>query len=93
MVLVLEQVLLPLGDVPPEARLNTVIYYLRNNEIEAAFKLIEAMEPSTPQEYILKVVFSAPTQTPVAQTTSANSLRLAHSCADSYTMGAVDEMR
>jgi intraflagellar transport protein 56 len=48
-------VLLPLGEVPPEAKLNLVIYHLRQNDVGEAFKLIKDLEPSTPQEYILKV--------------------------------------
>ena len=44
-----------LGDVPPEARLNLVIHHLRHGEVGEAFNLIKDMEPTTPQEYILKV--------------------------------------
>jgi len=46
-------------DLLPEARLNQVIYYLRNDEIQEAFELIKDLEPSTPQEYILKGVVNA----------------------------------
>lgn len=53
------QVLPPLLDVIPEARLNLVIYYLRNDEIQEAFNLIKDLEPSTPQEYTLKGVVNA----------------------------------
>lgn len=49
------RVLPPLVDFIPEARLNLVIYNLRINEIAEAHALIEDLEPSTPQEYILKV--------------------------------------
>merc|ERR1712167_34635 len=42
-----------------EARLNLVIYYLRQDEIEEAYNLIKDLEPSTPQEYILKGVVNA----------------------------------
>jgi len=49
----------PLVDFCPEARLNLVIYYLRNDEITEAFELIKDLEPSTPQEYILKGVVNA----------------------------------
>ena len=38
----------------PEGRLNLVIYYLRNDEIQEAFDLVKDVEPTTPQEYILK---------------------------------------
>ncbi|GMH44171.1 hypothetical protein BSKO_12105 [Bryopsis sp. KO-2023] len=50
------QALPQLGSVPPEARLNMVIYHLRHNEIEEAEKLLENMEPSNPSEYVLKAV-------------------------------------
>lgn len=53
------QVLPPLGDVPPEARLNLVIHYLRHSEVAEAYNLIKDMEPTTPQEYILKGVVHA----------------------------------
>ncbi|XP_012264902.1 intraflagellar transport protein 56 [Athalia rosae] len=53
------QVLPNLVDVIPEARLNLVIYYLKQNEIKEAFELIKDLEPSVPQEYILKGVVNA----------------------------------
>eukprot|EP00899_Mesostigma_viride_P026591 jgi/Mesvir1/7116/Mv09220-RA.1 len=53
------QVLPQLMDVPPEARLNLVIYYLKNNEVHEAYNLIKDLEPTTPQEYILKGVVHA----------------------------------
>lgn len=53
------QVLPRLGDAPPEARLNLVIYHLRHSDINEAFNLIRDLEPSTPQEYILKGVVQA----------------------------------
>ncbi|KAA0713364.1 Intraflagellar transport protein 56 [Triplophysa tibetana] len=53
------QVLPPLIDVIPEARLNLVIYYLRQDDIQEAYKLIKDLEPTTPQEYILKGVVNA----------------------------------
>jgi len=53
------QVLPPLMDVPIEARLNLVIYYLRNMEVQEAYNLIKELEPTTPQEYILKAVVHA----------------------------------
>ena len=43
------QVLPPLVDFIPEARLNLVVYYLRNDEIQEAFELMKDLEPSTPQ--------------------------------------------
>ncbi|KAJ3279797.1 Intraflagellar transport protein 56 [Borealophlyctis nickersoniae] len=53
------QVFPPLLDVIPEARLNLVIYHLRNDDIVAAFNLMKDVEPSTPQEYILKGIVNA----------------------------------
>lgn len=53
------QVLPPLVDLIPEARLNLVIYHLRHNEVMEAYDLIKDLEPSTPQEYILKGVVNA----------------------------------
>jgi len=53
------QVLPPLVEYLPEARLNLVIYYLRNDEIQEAYELIKDVEPTTPQEYILKGVVNA----------------------------------
>ncbi|GBG77774.1 hypothetical protein CBR_g24221 [Chara braunii] len=55
------QVLPPMleSDMPPEARLNLVIYYLRSNDIQEAYNLIKDLEPGTPQEYILKGVVHA----------------------------------
>ncbi len=49
----------PLVDVVPEARLNLVIYYLRHDGVEEAFGLMKDLEPSTPQEYLLKGVVNA----------------------------------
>ncbi|ROL41702.1 Intraflagellar transport protein 56 [Anabarilius grahami] len=45
------QVLPPLIDVISEARLNLVIYYLRQDDIQEAYKLIKDLEPTTPQSY------------------------------------------
>jgi len=53
------QVLPKLVDFIPEARLNLVIYYLRHEGIQEAYELIKDLEPSTPQEYILKGVVNA----------------------------------
>ncbi|XP_078286959.1 intraflagellar transport protein 56 [Rhinoraja longicauda] len=53
------QVLPPLIDVIPEARLNLVIYYLRQDDVQEAYNLIKDLEPTTPQEYILKGVVNA----------------------------------
>ena len=48
-----------LVDVIPEARLNLVIYYLKQDEINEAYYLIKDLEPTVPQEYILKGVVNA----------------------------------
>uniref|UniRef100_A0A8C7UNR2 Intraflagellar transport protein 56 n=1 Tax=Oncorhynchus mykiss TaxID=8022 RepID=A0A8C7UNR2_ONCMY len=53
------QVLPPLIDVISEARLNLVIYYLRQDDVQEAYTLIKDLEPTTPQEYILKGVVNA----------------------------------
>eukprot|EP00118_Oscarella_pearsei_P016283 m.154107 g.154107 ORF g.154107 m.154107 type:complete len:556 (+) comp38632_c0_seq8:115-1782(+) len=53
------QILPPLVDVLPEARLNMVIYHLRQDDISEAYALIKDTEPSNPQEYILKGVVNA----------------------------------
>ncbi|KAK6169105.1 hypothetical protein SNE40_020221 [Patella caerulea] len=53
------QVLPPLIDVIPEARLNLVIYYLKQDDINEAYNLVRDLEPTTPQEYILKGVVNA----------------------------------
>lgn len=53
------QVFPSLVDVVPEARLNLVIYYLRNDDIKEAFDLIKDLQPAVPQEYILKGVVNA----------------------------------
>lgn len=53
------QVLPPLIDVIPEARLNLVIYHLKNDDVNEAYNLIKDVEPTTPQEYILKGVVNS----------------------------------
>jgi len=53
------QVLPPLIDIIAEARLNLVIYHLRNEDVQEAFKLMKDVEPSVPREYILKGVVHA----------------------------------
>ena len=53
------QILPPLIDVIPEARLNLVIYYLKNEEVNEAYALIKDMECVLPKEYILKAVVHA----------------------------------
>lgn len=53
------QVLPQLVGLLPEARLNLVIYYLKHENVEEAYKLVQKMEPNNPQEYILKAVVFA----------------------------------
>lgn len=53
------QVLPRLLDIIPEARLNLVIYYLRQGDHEVAYELIKDTEPTTAQEYILKAIANA----------------------------------
>lgn len=53
------RVLPPLVDALPEARLNLVVYYLKHGKLQEAYELIKDVEPSTPQEYILKGVVHA----------------------------------
>ncbi len=43
----------------PEARLNLVIYHLKQEDIFNAFQLMSEIDPSTPQEYILKGIVNA----------------------------------
>lgn len=50
------QVLPALVDILPEARLNLVVYYLKQGENEEAYELIKDLEPAIPQEYILKAI-------------------------------------
>uniref|UniRef100_A0AAQ5ZKE9 Intraflagellar transport protein 56 n=1 Tax=Amphiprion ocellaris TaxID=80972 RepID=A0AAQ5ZKE9_AMPOC len=50
------QVLPPLIDVIPEARLNLVIYYLRQDDIQEAYNLIEDLVPTTPQARLVNAV-------------------------------------
>ena len=53
------QVLPSLVDVIPEARLNIVIYHLRQDNINEAYSYMKDVEPSEPQEYILKGIVNA----------------------------------
>ena len=48
------QVLPDLLDVCPEARINLAVHYLRQGQLQEAFKLIKDLQPATPQEYTLK---------------------------------------
>lgn len=53
------QVLPPLIDVLPEARLNLVIYYLHQDDVKSAFELMDAVETVSSNDYILKGVVAA----------------------------------
>jgi intraflagellar transport protein 56 len=53
------QILPPLVDVIPEARLNLVIYYLKQGNTGEAHELMKDIDPSQPNEYILKGVVNA----------------------------------
>jgi intraflagellar transport protein 56 len=53
------QTLIPLVDALPEARLNLVIYHLKSNDVMSAYNYMKDIEPSTPQEYILKGIVNA----------------------------------
>jgi len=71
------QTLPPLIDIMPEAKLNLVIYYLRHNSVHEAHELVKDLEPSTPQEYILKGVVHAS----IGQSTgSREHLKIAQQC-------------
>jgi intraflagellar transport protein 56 len=43
-------------DVIPEARLNLVIYHLKKNDTDAAFVLMNHLEPQSTYEYLLKAI-------------------------------------
>lgn len=53
------QVLPPLVDVIPEARLNLVIYFLKSEQTTKAYNLIKEIECVVLKEYILKAVVHA----------------------------------
>ena len=51
--------LTPLVDLIPEARLNLAIHHLRQHQVNEADVLMRELEPTTPQEYILKGVVNS----------------------------------
>ncbi|EKX51995.1 hypothetical protein GUITHDRAFT_157180 [Guillardia theta CCMP2712] len=53
------QVFPPLMSVIPEARINLCIYYLHQGDLEHANDVIKDLEPTQPEEYILKAVVYA----------------------------------
>lgn len=50
------QVLPPLVDLFPEAKLNLIIYYLKSNSPEKADELMKNLKPISPREYMLRAV-------------------------------------
>uniref|UniRef100_UPI00358E2640 intraflagellar transport protein 56-like n=1 Tax=Myxine glutinosa TaxID=7769 RepID=UPI00358E2640 len=53
------QVLPPLIDVIPEARLNLAIFHISQDDIKEAYNIMKDLEALTPQEIILKAVVNA----------------------------------
>ncbi|CAD8102938.1 unnamed protein product [Paramecium sonneborni] len=53
------QTLPPLLEIFPEAKLNLIIYYLKNDEVQEAFNLVKDIQPTSPKEYILKAIVYA----------------------------------
>ena len=53
------QVLPPLLDLFPEAKLNLIIYYLKNDSIDKASDLMKDLRPVSPREYMLRAVVNA----------------------------------
>lgn len=43
-------------DIIPESKLNLIIYYLRNDQVNQAYNLIKDLNPNNTKEYILKAV-------------------------------------
>lgn len=43
-------------DLYPEAKLNLIIFYLRENKIENAYQLVQTIEPVSTKDYIVKAV-------------------------------------
>ena len=74
------QVLPPLVGVPPEARLNLVVHHLRGGEPLEALKLVKDLEPTTPQEYVLKGVTHATIGQYMDQLDAEEHLKLAQQC-------------
>eukprot|EP01022_Parablepharisma_sp_SALTPOND_P028660 TRINITY_DN71360_c0_g1_i1.p1 TRINITY_DN71360_c0_g1~~TRINITY_DN71360_c0_g1_i1.p1 ORF type:complete len:467 (+),score=58.47 TRINITY_DN71360_c0_g1_i1:607-2007(+) len=53
------QILPPLVDVLPEARLNLTIHHLKNSELEQAFNVVKDLKPTQPKEFIIKATVHA----------------------------------
>ena len=43
-------------DTIPESRLNLAIYHLKHNQADKANEILEGLDPSTPQECVLKAI-------------------------------------
>ena len=43
-------------DLYPEAKLNLIIFYLRENKLENAYQLVQTIEPISTKDYILRAV-------------------------------------
>ena len=71
------QVLPNLLDTVPEAKLNLVIYHLRHGNINEAYELVRDLEPSTPQDYIIKGVVHASLG---QQNASREQIKMAQQC-------------
>uniref|UniRef100_A0A914C3E8 Intraflagellar transport protein 56 n=1 Tax=Acrobeloides nanus TaxID=290746 RepID=A0A914C3E8_9BILA len=50
------QVLPSLVDIIPEARSNLIIFHLKKDDVEAAFKLVSNLEPQSTPDFLLKAV-------------------------------------
>ena len=53
------QVLPPMVDYIPEAKLNLAIYHLKQGQVQEAYDLLDKLDPKTPKEYILKGIVNA----------------------------------
>lgn len=73
------QVLPGLIDAIPEARLNLVIYHLRHGAVNEAYELVRDLEPTTPQQYVIKGVVHA-TLGQSTDTREREHLKLAQQC-------------
>ena len=51
-------------DVISEARLNLVIYYLRQDDVSEAYALIKDLEPTVPQAMILYRIVKLKSESP-----------------------------
>lgn len=52
------QVLPPLVEIFPEAKMNLIIYHLKNDEVGEAYNLVKDIQPTAPREFIIKVLYS-----------------------------------